>query len=207
MDAGIARSSNRPSTRDRILAEALDSFAGRGYDGTSLDDLAALLGVRKQTILYYFPSKEALLGAAIDAAALELARAFAEGVASPERGWPRVESVVRSVFRLAARRPSVLALVREVSRVGPPHASRLTAALDPHIASATAFLTADMDAGRLRPHEPRLVLLLAYSAVLVATTEVEALRAVGEEPTPRSLLRRRRDLLAFFRAALEPLEP
>lgn len=191
-----------PSTRERVLAEALESFAADGYTGTSLDDLAVKLGVRKQTILYYFPSKEALLHAVIDTAVLELAGAFAQGISRPARGWERVEAVVRAVFRLAARRPAVLSIVREVSSLGAPHAHRLTAALEPHITAATAFLQADMDAGRLRRHDPRLVLLLAYSAVLVATTEVEALRAVGVEPTPRSLLQRRRDLLGFFRAAL-----
>jgi hypothetical protein len=38
--------------------------------------------------------------------------------------------------------------------------------------------------------------------VLVVTTEVGALRAVGVAPTPRSLLTHRRALLAFFRDAL-----
>ena len=48
------------------------SFGSRGYEATSLDALAAELGVRKQTILYYFPSKEALLEAVIDACAADL---------------------------------------------------------------------------------------------------------------------------------------
>ncbi|MDQ1395177.1 MAG: TetR/AcrR family transcriptional regulator, partial [Acidimicrobiaceae bacterium] len=41
-------------TRDRILDAALVSFASRGYEATSLDTLAAGLGLRKQTILYHF---------------------------------------------------------------------------------------------------------------------------------------------------------
>ena len=40
------------STRERVLDAALASFAQRGYEATSLDALAAGLGVRKQTILY-----------------------------------------------------------------------------------------------------------------------------------------------------------
>ena len=55
------------STRDRVLDAALASFSTRGYEATSLDALAAGLGVRKQTILYYFASKEALLDAIGDA--------------------------------------------------------------------------------------------------------------------------------------------
>lgn len=190
------------TTRERVLNEALDAFANEGYGATSLDDLAVRLGVRKQTILYYFPSKEALLYATIDQSATELGLAFQSAIARGDRGWERVEAMVKSVFRLAARRPSVLALVREVSRLGPPAATRLTVRLEPLIQRATGFLDEEMTAGRLRRHDPRLVLLLAYSSILVATTEIEALRAVGVEPTPRSLLQRRRDLLAFFRSAL-----
>jgi TetR/AcrR family transcriptional regulator len=189
-------------TRERILDAALTAFGSRGYDATSLDALAKELGLRKQTILYYYPSKEALLDAAIDEAAAELSGALESALASAGAGWARVEAVVRSVFRLAARRPGLLGLLREVSRLGSPAANRLTAALDPLIARAASFLEAEMDAGTMRRHEPRLVLLAAYSAVVGVATEVEVLRALGYEPTARSLLRRRAELLAFLRSAL-----
>lgn len=181
---------------------ALKAFGARGYDATSLDALAKELGLRKQTILYYYPSKEALLDAAIDEAANELSRALESALASAGAGWARVEAVVRSVFRLAARRPELLGLLREVSRLGSPAASRLTAALDPLIGRAASFLEAEMDAGTMRRHEPRLVLLAAYSAVVGVATEVDVLRALGYEPTARSLLRRRAELLVFLRSAL-----
>src|ERR1700738_4900541 len=103
----------------RAVAAAIAAFGGRGYDGTSLDALATELGVRKQTILYYYPSKEALLDAAIDQAAAELSAALEGALASAGPGWARVEAVVRSVFRLAGRRPELLGLVPGVVRVGP----------------------------------------------------------------------------------------
>jgi AcrR family transcriptional regulator len=189
-------------TRERIVDAALTAFGARGYDATSLDALAKELGLRKQTILYYYSSKEALLDAAIDQAAYELSRALESALASAGAGWARVEAVVRSVFRLAARRPELLGLLREVSRLGSPPASRLTAALDPLIGRAASFLEAEMDAGTMRRHEPRLVLLAAYSAVVGVATEVDVLRALGYEPTARSLLRRRAELLVFLRSAL-----
>ena len=189
-------------TRGRILDAALVSFADRGYEATSLDALAAGLGVRKQTILYHFGTKEALLDAVIDASALDLSDALERALAKAGPGFERVEALVKTTFRLAARRPEVLGLLREVSRLGPPATTRLMDALDPLIERARAFLEAEMDAGNMRRQDPRLLLLSSYSTVIGVATEVEVLRAVGVEPTVRSLLRRRDELLEFLRSAL-----
>lgn len=190
------------TTPDRILDAALASFGTRGYEATSLDAIAAQLGVRKQTILYHFPSKADLLDAVIDRSATELADTLERALAKAGPGWARVEAVVRSVFRLAARRPELLGLLREVGRLGPPAATRLSEALADLVARATAWLEAEMGAGNVRRQEPRLLLLSAYSAVIGVATEVEVLRALGVEPTARSLVRRRNELLQFLRSAL-----
>ncbi len=190
------------ATRDRILDVALSSFGTRGYEASSLDAIASELGVRKQTILYYFPSKEALLHAVIDRSADELSTVLEDALVRAGVGWERVEAVVRSVFRLALRRPELLGLLREVSRLGPPAATRLTEALDPLVQRARLFLEDEMDSGTMRRQDARLVLLSAYSAVIGVATEVEVLRAVGMDPTLRSLAVRRRELLAFLRSAL-----
>jgi len=190
------------STPERILDAALASFGTRGYEATSLDALAAGLGLTKQSILYHFSSKEALLEAVIDRSAVELSATFEDALANAGQGWLRIEAIVRSVFRLAARRPQLLGLVREVSRLGPPAATRLTGALDPLVRRATEFLEAEMAAGSMRPQEPKLLLLSAYSTVIGVATEVEVLRALGYEPTIRSLVRRRGELLSFLHSAL-----
>ena len=189
-------------TPDRILGAALASFGTRGYEATSLDAVAAMLEIRKQTILYWFPSKEALLEAVISRSATELAEAMQAALDDAGVGWDRVVAVVRSVFRLAARRPELLGLVREAARLGPPAATQFTAALEPLVHRASDFLLAEMDAGRMRRHDPRLLLLAIYSTVIGMVTEVEVLRALGEEPTARSLVRRRADVLALLRSAL-----
>jgi AcrR family transcriptional regulator len=194
-------------TRDRILDAALKAFGTRGYETTSLDALAADLGVRKQTILYYFASKEALLDAVIDEAGAELIASLEQAVSGTGEGWSRVDAVVRSVFRLAGRRPELLGLLREVSRLGPPSATRFREMLGPFIERATAFLEEGMAAGEFRRQDARLLLLATYSTVIGVATEVEVLRALGVEPTVRSLVRRRAELLAFLRSALLPDGP
>jgi len=191
-----------PTTPERILDAALASFAGRGYDGTSLDALASGLAIRKQTILYWFPSKEVLLEAVTDRSAAELSDVLETALVEAGSGWGRIEAVVRSVFRLAVRRPELIGLVREMSRIGPPAATRFVADLEPLVARASAFLEAEMDAGHMRRHQPRLLLLAIYSTVIGMLTEVEVLRVFGEEPTARSLVRRRAEILDLLRSAL-----
>jgi len=190
------------STSERILDAALTSFGARGYEATSLDALADQLGVRKQTILYWFPGKEALLDAVVAEAGEELAAVLERTLGRAGPGWSRVEAIVNSVFRLATRRPELLGLVREVSRLGPPASERLLAALQPLMDRATGFLEAEMRAGRMRRQDPRVVLLAAYSTVLGMATEVDVLRALGFQPSARDLVRRRRQLLDFLRSAL-----
>jgi AcrR family transcriptional regulator len=195
--------SDRAPTRARILDAATRAFAAHGYEATSLDALAAEIGIRKQTILYHFSSKDRLLDDVIDRAGAELADVIEGAITDVGPGWARVETVVRSVFRLAGRRPELLGLLREVSRLGPPPATRLRAGLDPFVERATAFLDEEMASGQMRRQDPYLLLLNCYSTVIGAATEVEVLRGLGVEPTGRVLVRRRAELLEFLRSALD----
>src|SRR5918994_4056108 len=104
----MSRATSPSRTAERAVAAALDAFGTRGYGATSLDDLARDLGVRKQTILYWYPSKEALLDAAIDRVAAEVSRRLERAVADDASGFGRVEAVDRALFRLAARHPSLV---------------------------------------------------------------------------------------------------
>lgn len=180
----------------------MEAFGQRGYDVTSLDAIAAELGVRKQTILYYFPSKEALLEAAVDHAAEEVTSVLEAALARPGSTWDKLRGIVRAVFGIAGQRPELLGLLREVTRRGPPGATRFASRMGPLIDRATFFLEEAMKKGELRDQDARLLLLMAYSSILGAATETEVLRALGVEPTARSMVRQRRALLAFLRSAL-----
>jgi TetR/AcrR family transcriptional regulator len=195
--------SRRP-TRERILDSALDRFGTRGFEAVSLDEIATDVGVAKQTVLYWFPSKDELLTELVDRSADELAVVVEAALRHAPPGFGHVEAVVRAVFRPAVRRPALLGLVRELGRLGPVVSGRLMARFDPLIERAIVFIQAEMDAGRMRRADPRLVLSLAYATVVGVATEPEALRAVGWEPSVTGLRRLRSELLAYLRAALSP---
>jgi AcrR family transcriptional regulator len=176
-----------PSTRERILAAALAAFAERGVEATSLDAVAAAVGVRKQTLLYWFPSKENLLLGVVDHAIDELGRELgtAAAGAGADRGR-RIEAVVDATFRVGRRRPELLAVVREVTRLGPPASTRL--------ADAVQLLLPD-DIGPSA---------LAYGAQVVGiATEAEVRADLGLPADLAWLRARRRALLADLVAALD----
>lgn len=193
------------ATRDRILDVALERFGRRGVDAVSLDEIAADVGVRKQTVLYWFASKDELVDAVLETAAAELALVVDAAVrAAPDDPLAQVDAVVVAAFRSAVRRPALLGLVRELSRLPGPQAERLRAHVEPLIQRAVAFLDAAMATGRIRRGDPRLVAALAYATVTGIATEPEALRGVGWSPSAVGLRRLRAELRAFLLAALAP---
>ncbi len=170
------------STAQRLLEAALAAFAERGYEATSLDDIANECGVRKQTLLYHFSSKEELLGAVIDHTVATLAGQVQAAIhRSPE---PR-RAGVDALFRIGALRPELLELIREVLRLGPPRSDRLLAAAEPFL-------------DRLATQMPRSKVLGAGAIILGMATEVDMLESVGVEPGLAQLRRRRRWLLEYL---------
>lgn len=192
-------------TRVRILEAAIDLFGLRGVEATSLDEIAARVGVRKQTVLYWFPSKDELLDGVIRQVAAELGAAMEAAVrAAGDHPMDRIGAVVKAAFRPAVRRPALLGLLREVSRLTPRHAALLLQAVQPLVDRATASLATEMERGRLRRGDPGLVVALVYATVTGAATEPVALTATGWTPDVAGLRRLRAELLAFLEAALRP---
>ncbi|MBP8212070.1 MAG: TetR/AcrR family transcriptional regulator, partial [Ilumatobacteraceae bacterium] len=157
---------SKPPTRERILDAATDMFGVRGVDAVSLDMIAADVGVAKQTLLYWFPSKDDLVQAVLVEAASELTIATEAAIrATGDDPLDRIEAVVRAVFRPAVRRPALLGLIREVSRLSPAVGERFHAELRPLVDRAVGYLQKEMDRGRIRQADPRLIAALCYATV------------------------------------------
>ncbi len=52
--------------RAQILTEAIRLFAAQGFEGTSVQEIADSVGIRKPSLLYHFPSKEELRRSVLD---------------------------------------------------------------------------------------------------------------------------------------------
>jgi AcrR family transcriptional regulator len=193
--------------RHALIEEAIRAFGREGYSGASLDAIATACGIRKQTLLYYFPTKDALLAACLRAAGQRLAEVIAAGLEGKETYWDRAESVIHSVFGLADEWPEFPMFIREASRLGPDAFEQLSGNLESMQHRAVAFLQAGMDEGEIRKQDPTFLLFQLYTAVVGSLTEASVLRAmVGESKSRAALRRREREVIAFVRAALAPPE-
>lgn len=96
-----------------LLDVAVRVFTERGYDGTSMGDLAHASGLSKSSLYHHFESKEQLLRAALDRAVEPLFAVVEEPAARSGRAIDRLEHVVRrEVQVLADQLPSVTLLLR-----------------------------------------------------------------------------------------------
>ena len=98
-----------------VLRAAIDLFNRKGYDATSIGDVAEELGVTKSAVYHHVPSKEHLLAAALDEALDGLASAIDGAVdgADPGSAADRLRSAVeQSVEVLVDHLPAVTLLLR-----------------------------------------------------------------------------------------------
>jgi AcrR family transcriptional regulator len=96
-----------------VLAVAVELFNEKGYEGTSMRDLAARLGIAKSAIYHHVTGKEELLSLALDRALDGLAVVTSRARALPAPAVDRLEYLVRgSVEVLEAESPYVTLLLR-----------------------------------------------------------------------------------------------
>jgi len=92
-----------PYDRDRVVDVAVKVFTERGYDGTSMADIASALGVHKSSIYHHVSGKEQLLDDAVKRALNALHGMLAEPGAVEGRAVERLRYVVRRTVEIMVR--------------------------------------------------------------------------------------------------------
>jgi AcrR family transcriptional regulator len=201
------QSSEQVSTRDLILAEARKCFAEAGYDGTSLNDIAAGVGIRRPSLLHHFPSKDALYQEVFEQLLSDWFLKLNVMVTAPEVGWRKMELVIEAGFDFFAENPDYVRLMRREALDGGVHLGiDLAAVLRPMWDRAIEFFRREMDAGVFRRLDPAQLLLSGYGALLTYFSDAVFLQGLFDDDaySKEALQRRREHITEFFIAALTP---
>jgi AcrR family transcriptional regulator len=130
-------------TRDEILAGALAAAFDDGLSQLTFGRVAKRLGISDRIVVYYFPSKDDLIGEVLIAMGAELQDALATSFASPaadhlglvRMAWPLLaRAEVDPVFALFFEAAGLAAIGRE------PYRSLVPTLVDAWITWATGFL-------------------------------------------------------------------
>ena len=88
----------KPGARERLVVAAVDLFTERGYDDTTVAQIAERAGVTRSTFFRYFPDKRDVLMAGQQT----LSRLLAEGIAEAPGHATPLEAVAAGLQRVSA---------------------------------------------------------------------------------------------------------
>lgn len=174
----MARSSIDPKprtksdeTRARILAAAMDLFRRRGFEETTMREIATEAGVATGAAYYYFDSKEAIVLAFYDQAQMEMEPLLEEALASARDLKARLHALLE--IKLRYFEPNRRLLGALSAHADPEHP------LSPFGSQTSAMRERDMkfferalDGSRtritadLKPHLPRVLWMYQMGVIL-----------------------------------------
>jgi AcrR family transcriptional regulator len=102
------RQNNR---RDELLEAAAHLIAEKGYDGTSMRDIATAVGMLPGSLYYHFPSKEDLFAELHAQAVASINRAVDDAVAARQDPWDRLEAAVAAHMAAMLETTDTIAIV------------------------------------------------------------------------------------------------
>jgi len=164
--APVARTPRAATLRkqEAILAEAERQFARYGFEGVSLDSIAAVLDLSRQNLLYHWPSKEDLYRAVLDSVMGEW-MANMSAIAEADEPEAAIQTYVAVKLRFSRERPSGNAVfTREIMAGAPRYQDVLEAQVMPLLHADVARFERWADEGLIRRVDFTHLMFLIWSS-------------------------------------------
>jgi TetR/AcrR family transcriptional regulator len=138
--------------RTPILESATRLFARLGYAGTSVQAIADSVGIKKPSLIYWFPSKQALREAVIDDLLSRWNEVLPQVMVAATGGQDRFQRTLTEVLSFFQEDPDrARLLMREMLDSPDAMRKRLENTLRPWLALVTEYIRLGQRQGRVRP--------------------------------------------------------
>ncbi len=201
------RRRGRADTREAILKTAEEMFAAHGYHGTSLQKLAAKVGIRKASLFHHFKNKQSIYEEVTDRATRELEDkirgAISGSLSFEERLLKLIETYIESVATHPGRAHMLVRAAldqeEELGRTLAEHAR-------PIIEAITDFISQGQDARVFRRGDPMFLIIAVMGIVIFSFISAPMLAPawLSDAFGPQGVARIKQETLRFFQAALIP---
>ena len=164
-DAGQSRDEQFAAKRAALIRKAARAFSARGFYNTSLDDIAAELGVTKPALYYYVKNKEEILYAChqISNELGAQAMAYAESVAG--NGLDRVVALARRYVELLTGEFGASAVLMEFDALQPENRKTIVAGRNRFDRRFRALIAKGVEDGSIRKVDPKLTVFFYMGSV------------------------------------------
>ena len=180
------------ATPEQILFAATRLFAGGGYDGTSLQHVADAVGIRKQSLLYHFPSKDALRRRVLDMLLSRWNDVLPRLLLAATSGEGQFDAVVAETIRFFAEDADrARLLLREILDRPADVQALVDTHISPWVEVVCGYIRKGIERGEIAPDvEPRAYVLGVMHLILSAVATAECFgRVVDRERQIAEVLR------------------
>jgi TetR/AcrR family transcriptional regulator len=105
---------HKTSSAERILSTALDLFAVKGYDATSVREICEAAGITKPSLYHFFGSKDGVFQALVTGAFDEFRQHVEHGLVGAGPLRDRLKTIARSLLADARARPKLWRFIHAV---------------------------------------------------------------------------------------------
>jgi AcrR family transcriptional regulator len=189
---------------DQIRTAATQLFATLGYEGTSLQAIAERVGVTKQTLLYHYPSKDALRRAVLEQVFAHWRERLPQMLEAVTSGHGRFEALTRELVRFFDTDGNRARLLARELLDNPEEMRRLLADnLKPWVLLVAQYIREGQKSGIIHADLDPEAYVLNVIMLVLSNASVSSLAesVLGSEPSD-AVARQLTELLRLTRTAL-----